>query len=436
MAHKTPVSTQNNANGAFFFLCLYTITIFIRPHEWSLSISQYFIEYPIARYFLILSFMGYLLTQRPKIWGPQSWFLLGILIIVPISGIRNGWIGGGITQAQNFFIYALLPFLLYAGLVNTKRKQHWVLLIFVIACAIMLHHGFSQFLSPDGIGWSGQRDIAGRIRYLGFFNDPNDLGMFFVMNIPILFYLKNSTENPLFKLICYSLIIGLIFGIYLTNSRGSLLGLLSLLLLFGYFKFSKIKFFLSTLTLLPVVFFIISKFRTIDTEEASADGRIQAWYEGIQMFKQRPIFGVGKGGFMDHHDLTAHNSYVLIMAELGTLGYVLWLSTLLLTVLMLYRIFNLSQEKYKDSPSLLDDMLFAKCLFFSFVGFLTTSFFLSRSYVVFLYIFIGLACGLFYRAKKEAPEIIDIISGKNIGKLMLFSLFSLIGLYVIIIILL
>jgi len=436
MARRYPVSTENNANVAFFFLCLYTITIFIRPHEWSLSISQHFIQYPIARYFLILSFIGYLFSQRPKIWGPQSWLLLGILIIIPISGLRNGWLGGGITQAQNFFIYALLPFLLYAGLLNTKRKQQWVLLIFVSACAIMLHHGFSQFFSPDGIGWSGQRDIEGRIRYLGFFNDPNDLGMFFVMNIPILFYLKSNTGSRLFKLIYYGLIIGLVYGIYLTNSRGSLVGLLSLLLLFCYFNYSKIKFFFYVLLSLPVVILGMSKFRTIDADESSADGRIQAWYEGIQMFKYRPVFGVGKGEFIEHHSRTAHNSYVLIMAELGTLGYVLWLSALLLTVLMLFRIFNLNQDKYKDSPSLLDDIFLAKCLFFSFVGFMTTSFFLSRTYVVFLYIFIGLACALFYRVHKEAPEIIDIASGKNIGKLMLFSLFSLIGLYVIIILLL
>ena len=353
----------------------------------------------------------------------------------------NGWLGGGVKQAQEFFIYCLLPFLLYAGLVNTPKKQYWIFIVFAVACAVMIHHGISQKLSPDSIGWSGVRLFGregefGRIRFLGIFNDPNDLGMFFAMNIPIMFYMKSVSKNILLKITFTLMIAALLFGIYLTNSRGTLVGVLGLLFTYFYFKFGKTKTIVLGAFSIPILLLVISLFRTIDTNEASAYGRVEAWYAGVQMIKSNPLLGTGKGSFRDHHVLTAHNSYVLIMAELGVIGYVLWLTTILLTAFMLMRILSLNKEDYPDSPELHSDIFLAKCLFFSLVAFICTGFFLSRSYEVLLYVFIGLSCALFSRVLKEVPEIIDVISKKNIGILCSLSLASLIALYIIISILL
>jgi len=187
---------------------------------------------------------------------------------------------------------------------------------------------------------------------------------------------------------------------------------------------------------LPIAYVAMSMFRTIDSDEESAYGRIEAWYEGIQMFKYRPLFGVGKGEFIEHHKRTAHNSYVLIMAELGTFGYVLWFTLISLTVLMLVKIFSLDKERFKENETILNDIFMAKCLFFSFIGFLTTAFFLTRTYVVFLYVFIGLAFSLYSRMAKEVPELGEVTSLKMISRLFGLAVISLIALYFIIILLL
>src|ERR1700686_5663186 len=71
-----------------------------------------------------------------------------------------------------------------------------------------------------------------------------------------------------------------------------------------------------------------------------ADGadRLEAWANGLEMFKSAPLFGIGFNGFTDFLDITAHNSFVLCLAELGLLGSTLWMALLVTTTTDLNRI--------------------------------------------------------------------------------------------------
>src|SRR3546814_18467251 len=67
-----------------------------------------------------------------------------------------------------------------------------------------------------------------------------------------------------------------------------------------------------------------TRLQELDAGESSAYGRIESWYDGIQMFLANPVFGVGVGNFTYHTWLTAHNSFVLALAEHGIVGYTFW----------------------------------------------------------------------------------------------------------------
>lgn len=432
MARSFPKQTERYSKLGFFFLLIYSVALFVRPQEWSYTPDPF----PIARIFLILAFLFFVLEQTPKRFGYQGILLIGMTLIIILSGLRNYDPMGGINKAIDFSIYAVVPFLLFSNFPHSVKRQRILFYLLVISCAVMLHHGISQKLSPEGIGWSGEELSQGtRITFLGFFNDPNDLGMFFLMNIPILFYLKSTSNNFIIKIIFFVMILGLIYGVYLTNSRGTLVGLLAMIFTYFYFRFGKIKTFFLTMLFAPAAYIAMKLFRTIDSQEQSANDRIQAWYEGIQMFKYRPLFGIGKDEFVQAHGLTAHNSYVLIWAELGILGYLLWTLALYLTLLMLVKIFMLKEVK-NLSKEVQNDILLAKCLFYSFMGFLSTAFFLSRSYVVFLYTFIGIAVAVFYRTQKEVTALAEINWKTEIYKGFGLSMLSLVVLYMIIVVLL
>ena len=63
-----------------------------------------------------------------------------------------------------------------------------------------------------------------------------------------------------------------------------------------------------------------SRMANLDASESSAQGRVQSWAEGLQMFKSHPLFGVGFGRYTDFNRLVAHNSFVHTLGELGFLG--------------------------------------------------------------------------------------------------------------------
>jgi O-antigen ligase len=110
---------------------------------------------------------------------------------------------------------------------------------------------------------------------------------------------------------------------------------------------------------------------------------------------------VGYGFFTDNHVRTAHNSYILCFAELGLVGYFLWLSLLLVTILELYSLTKLPYEEEVDGEL----RIMGEALMLGMLTYLAASWFLSRTYAMTLYIVIGLAVALAEIARKEERPV-------------------------------
>jgi len=431
-----PEPQKVDSKAGFLFLMLYTLSILMRPHEWSID----GIEFPYIRILLILSFVFYLLQQKPKNFSVHTGCLLGLIIIVLLSGVRNSWLMGGVYSATGFVIAVIIPYLLFTSLLYDQTRIRKIIASCLMASGVMLAHGYSQLSSPIGVGWSGEGLSQGtRISFLGIFNDPNDLGMYLLINIPFAIYFYNSTKNTTIKILMASMVFLLLWGIYKTNSRGSLVGVLSLIAVYGYFRYGKMKAILIGGISLPIVTIVLGMFREIDSEEQSAGQRIEAWYTAIDLFKGHPFVGVGMGNFTEYHYLTAHNSYALVLAELGIFGYVLWF---IVTVFPLYKLFEIMQNRVQVSTNkeklwnehFEQSKLLASALFYAMIGFLATAFFISRSYSIIWMIIVSISMAhVFYIDNKYATnEDIRRINQTIIKKVVLMSFFSLIAFYVIV----
>ena len=152
----------------------------------------------------------------------------------------------------------------------------------------------------------------------------------------------------------------------------------------------------------------------MSASEGSAYGRFEAWYEGFQMFKQSPLFGVGLGMFTDYHELTAHNSFVLVMAELGLFGLFFF------TGLFWLPIKELKFALWGAGRSTLakEEIALLSALAASLAAVMTAMFFLSRSYILVPYMLIALIVRslCFHNA-----ELIGVhSSGKTLKEVVLF----------------
>lgn len=428
---RMPIKKEQNASLAFFFLFLYTIFIFIRPHEFSAQTEQMAIIKVLAIITILLTVM----TLRPIHLLPQHYLIFSLIPVLMLSSILNGWFGGGIHFANIMIVSAVIPYFLFSNCITSIKRQHIIMYVCLAAALMMVYNGHLQYQSYNGqygtgignsysVGSAARQEI--RITYFGFFSDPNDLGMFLVMSFPIAAYLFNQ-GGFIKKLLMLGVMSALIYGVYMTGSRGTILGVVGIIGVYFLITKAGTKLILFAMISAPLVATLLASFGGMSSSESSANGRLDAWYVGVHMLMSHPIFGIGMGNFIEEHSLVAHNSYIHIAAELGFIGYSIWGSVLIVTMLASFLLMKKYQTLEKadatdeEKANYLAELKVNKTLFFSMVGFMITAFFLSRSYSILLFVFLGLQTASFLRVFKLNPELKSLFSGKMIHKCMWYS---------------
>lgn len=422
----------------FFVLLIYLVLYLLMPHAWGLN--DFDEAMPLTVLSLSTCLLLFIFNREEKLYSPQFLLLCGLCIVILLSALSNHWLGGGVTLTQQFLLVAVIPFLLFSNLIKSNENQKTVMWVCIISAVLMVTNGISQINADNDLGWAGSALSEGtRITYIGVLNDPNDLGAFFVLVLPFTFYFSKYGRNLSSRSISKISSLFILYGIYLTNSRGALLATITMFGMYFYMRYGKLKSFFLTFILSPLVLIIMSSFREIDASEESASGRVEAWYEGIEMLKSNPFFGVGMGGFTDYHHLTAHNSFVLVMSELGVIGYALWFCFYGLSFYMLLWVFKHHTRILREGDSsmlekegLSTSLSINGTLFYSFVGYTTTSFFLSRSYHFFTYFICALAFSSYARVVLLEKDIEIKKMNSLLFNIFSISLLSIIAFYLLV----
>ncbi len=441
----------------FAALLAYLFFVLIRPQDYPALVET--LAFPFQPVALIIAAAIWMLSPRKNFDAPQYLVLAAFFVVLMVSHIFNGWLGGAIEQL-NKFAPVVLAFVVFANALDRRERILTVMGMFCICASVMSIHGIEQV--HTGNSWTGVELSQGsRIMYVGIFNDPNDMGMFFVTCEPMAAYLASQARG--LRRWFWWLILGiLLYGVYLTTSRGALLGTLVVM---GVYIWQRRGAFIAGglgAMAMAVVLALPSRMSEMDVEEESAQGRVDSWYEGIQMFIGHPVFGVGPDMYSDYHHLTAHNSFVLVMAETGIIGFTLWLAFIGYGFRMMWagsrgfdeptesiaeNLLATAPEDYEPPqpgagdgeagrdgaaayPGLESDLsdpavreeaaweaafahaqaihdarMLALTLFLSLVGFFTTAFFLSRSYVVTLYLLAAVVVAHYVDMRREDPGL-------------------------------
>ena len=402
------------------FFAFYLSMYLLRLHEYRPETADTNILFVTLGLCIVI----YLLKRVKNFTVVQTSYLLGFVAAAIFSHISAFYLAATFDTADELF--KLIALYLIASAVFVEKNRTEFYLKFIVVCALIIAiHGIDQF--SKGVGWTGSAlvtkgvDVA-RIKYIGVFNDPNDVGMLFVISIPMIFYILSRTNNVIPKII-WSLIAATIFyASYLTGSRGTLLGFIAMMLVYAATKFSRTVTLAVVSAIVPVAF-VFTKLSTANRGDASAAGRIDAWGQGIQMLKSNPFFGVGHGLFMDHHSIAAHSSYVEVFSETGLIGYFFWLGFVVMSMYGLYKFsyrYQLDPAKNAiDKEEFLQYKLLSSVVMYSFVGFMVTAFFISRSTQPLLFILCALSAGLYYQIKNKFPDF-EMLNFRNTFKICAF----------------
>lgn len=392
---------------AFSLYLLYLIASYLRPAELWPELAELRPMLWLGWGALAVALIAVSFGNRIPWRMPQVWLMLGLIGSIMLSRIMNGWMGGATAAFTDFGASFLLFFLTILN-VNSWRRLSIVAgvlaaltLIVTVQSIAGFHFGFleDRLVIRQGVGEDqATGDYASyiyRIQHLGFLNDPNDLGQSIVFVLPILvaFWSPGQALRNIVLVLVPILVSG--YGIFLTHSRGALLGtLLVVFLTFRHRISTRWSVALITLAVVGALAMNVSGGRSFSSKEESAANRIDAWGEGLNMLHSAPGFGVGYGAFTDHNDLTAHNSFVLCFAEIGLIGYFFWLSLIVTTL------FGLAKAANSDP-----EMCWPRVLLHCCVAFLLCAWFLSRTYIPTLYLLFALGTAAVALARPaEEPD--------------------------------
>jgi O-antigen ligase len=196
----------------------------------------------------------------------------------------------------------------------------------------------------------------------------------------------------------------LVWTVYVTNSRGGMLALAAAMLFFFGRRLGKWGLIVGAVAALGLFTFGPSRMSQMSSDEESAQGRVLAWESGLEMLGHSPLWGVGKGEFLSYHSLTAHNSLVLCMAELGLLGTACWIGLFYFAFRDSRRMTVPTDGRSREGDEELNPIgitpvrslaaRFASTadlsLQVSLIAFLIGGFFLSRTYTPPLYVYLAL----------------------------------------------
>jgi hypothetical protein len=275
----------------------------------------------------------------------------------------------------------------------------------------------------EKVGLAGTQSIQGRVRYRGTLQDPNELALVIGIALPLAlaFYDRRRSAARLLLLALAFAAIGTC--VYFTQSRGGQLVFLSVLAVYFVHRFGFARGAVVGVVLALPLLFLGGRGGAGSNAESSTLERLECWWVGLQLFRASPIFGVGIGRFTEHHYLTAHNSLVLTVAELGLPGMLLWTSIVYVALKIAVR--GMGPEVAPVGRT------WALALLASTTGLVVGAFFLSFAYKDVFWIYIGLTGVLFQAIRRHEPTFTVHFGIRDLGWVALvdLGLLAAIGVY-------
>jgi O-antigen ligase len=182
----------------------------------------------------------------------------------------------------------------------------------------------------EHVGLLGTFSVEDRVRYRGDLQDPNEVALTICAGgLALLIGFALRKKQAFAKVALAGGVALVLATVWLTQSRG---GLVAAMLVPGVYiirRYGILTIFPAAAVAAPV---LLLGGRSGEAADLSTAMRYDAWATGLDMWHHSPVYGVGARMFSEHFFLTAHNSYVLSLAELGIVGMFLFVAIVYLCI--------------------------------------------------------------------------------------------------------
>ncbi|RKH23090.1 polymerase [Corallococcus praedator] len=322
---------------AFFLLVGFAAVMYAVPGEWIPALA------PLRLALLTSGLAAGLMVMRRLGKAEPVYFDgargIALLAFSSLAFCSVAWsVNPEVTRYQGVELLKLTA--IYLTLVNviTTPKRLAAMCAAMVVGAIVTSIGV--------INWYivGENMVEGfRSRWVGVYADPNHMAMNMVVVVPLaVAFLARKSTPWFFRVLCGLSAVLSVVAIVLSHSRGGFIGLSVAMALWAIREKRRMQaIVLGSVFVLGLVVFAPKSFwqrnETVASfhEDASAMGRVYAWQVASRISLDKPLLGVGAGGFRyawfeyappeAHRAYVAHNIFLDVIGELGWIGLLFFL---------------------------------------------------------------------------------------------------------------
>jgi O-antigen ligase len=252
----------------------------------------------------------------------------------------------------------------------------------------------------EKVGWFGTYSIESRVRYRGEMHDPNELSLTICIGgLSFLLAFANRKRTATWIVYAAVGIVVILWTVLMSQSRGGLVVAMAVPGVYFIKRYGAAGVVGGAALAIPLLL-LAGGGRDQASAAASTQLRYEAWAAGLEMFRESPLFGVGMRQFGEYHFMTAHNSFVLVLAELGFVGLVLFSTLLYLSVKGLW----VGLRRLEHIPGAAVARVWGMALLASMLGLLFQINTLSFAYHSVLWVFLGLAAAWTGAVRHHLPD--------------------------------
>ncbi|MHC4570461.1 MAG: O-antigen ligase family protein [Planctomycetota bacterium] len=308
----------------------------------------------------VLSWLIHTIIKKSKVFFTSHYI---VFIGMALLAIVTVFFAVDKKEGMTYLIHLFANFGLYFLVVNIIDSERLLKSALVVILLVsLLISGFSIYQRFDPslhggeieLGFKGkgggmlieEKELGILIRTSGFMRHYDALAFFLMLPIGIAFYMNRLARSAITKNLLLASTIIYFAALVLTFSKVGIIGLvvlISLLLIKKVLKITPaVTFYFIVIALLGILFVPKTYWlRVLPIKQYTARSemvsmRVTVWENGLRMFMDNWLFGVGLGNFntnLDEYEpdlmpvrggYSAHNTYLEIACEWGILGVMLF----------------------------------------------------------------------------------------------------------------
>ncbi|HYM25540.1 MAG TPA: O-antigen ligase family protein, partial [Vicinamibacterales bacterium] len=257
---------------------------------------------------------------------------LGSVIVLTIP--FSIWPGGSAHVFSDIYVKIILIFALMIGTLTTPKRLHQMTWVMIAASTYVAARGVIDYLR--GINLVEGDRLRGAVG--GMFQNPNDLALNLVTFLAPTLFIVVHDRRPSRRILAAGFAAVMLMAIVCTKSRSGFLGLLVMGLVVAYYTIrvrpgiiaAAVLAGIIALPALPSSFWdrMDSIVNAQEDQTGSRAARLRLISQGLEVFAENPITGIGAGQFQNYNDpgvmvekwRVTHDVWLQVGTELGIFG--------------------------------------------------------------------------------------------------------------------